>query len=320
MYPVGGATQIAASIEPAIERNGGNIITSAEVAGILIEKERACGVRMSDGREFRAPLVISDAGARNTFQRLIREPNAALSQIRGELDSVPPSMAHLSLYVGVRKTAAELGLDGTNLWISPSAEHDANLERFIKDPSAPFPVVFISFPSAKDPEFEQRHPGRATLEAITTAPYDWFERWENTRWKRRGADYDAFKSELAARLQAELEKYVPAVAGQIDHAELSTPLSTRNFMNYERGEAYGISATPARFAMRGLKPRTPIRQLYLTGQDVVSLGVTGALFGGVVCASAILGRNLMGDVSKPFTVPGQVGRLVSPPGKKCVTM
>jgi hypothetical protein len=31
---------------------------------------------------------------------------------------------------------------------------------------------------------------------------------------------------------------------------------------------------------------------------VVSLGVTGALFGGVVCASAILKRNLMSAVGK----------------------
>ena len=70
-------------------------------------------------------------------------------------------------------------------------------------------------------------------------------------------------------------------------------------MNYERGESYGLSATPERFRLRCLTPRTPIRNLYLTGQDVVSLGVTGALLGGVVTASAILGRNLMATLSKP---------------------
>jgi all-trans-retinol 13,14-reductase len=302
IYPIGGAAQIAASIEPVIASAGGQIVTSAEAAAVIVEKERAAGVRMADGREFRSPIVISDAGVRNTLG-LIREPNDAVRRLRTELDAIPPSMAHLSLYVGIRQTAAELGLNGTNLWISPSPDHDANLERYTKGPSAPFPLVFISFPSAKDPEFEQRHPGRATLEVITTAPYSWFEKWEDTRWKRRGADYDALKSELAARLQAELEKHVSAVAGKIDYAELSTPLSTRNFMNYERGEAYGLSATPARFAVRGLKPQSPIRRLYLTGQDVVSLGVTGALFGGVVCASSILRRNLLSAVSKPLPKP-----------------
>jgi len=54
--------------------------------------------------------------------------------------------------------------------------------------------------------------------------------------KRRGEDYEAFKLELAARLQQELERHVPALAGKIDYAELSTPLSTLHFMNHRRGE------------------------------------------------------------------------------------
>jgi all-trans-retinol 13,14-reductase len=92
---------------------------------------------------------------------------------------------------------------------------------------------------------------------------------------------------------------VPAVRGKLDIAELSTPLSTRHFMNYQRGEAYGVSATPARFGLRCLTPHTPVRNLYLTGQDVCTLGVTGAMMGGVLTASAVLGRNLVSVVSKP---------------------
>ena len=294
-YPVGGAARIAETIAPAIQRNGGKIVISAEVQEILIDQGKTIGVKMADGREFRAPIVISDAGARNTFTRLVREPQPILR----DLEQVPGSFAHLSLYVGVKQTARELGLTGTNLWIYPSADHDGNFTRFLADPAAPFPVVYISFPSAKDPAFEQNHPGRATLEAVVFAPYDWFVQWEESRWKRRGAGYDAFKGELAARIQAAVERHVPAVAGHIDHAELSTPLTTRHFMNYPQGEAYGLAATPQRFRLRSLTPHTSIRNLYLTGQDVASLGVAGALFGGVITASAVLGRNLMSVVTKP---------------------
>jgi all-trans-retinol 13,14-reductase len=295
-YPVGGAGSIAQTIAPIIEQRGGQVVVSAEVGEIIIKSGKAEGVRMADGREFRSSTVISDAGARNTFERLVR----AEQPLRSELRRIPPSMAHLSLYVGVKQSAAELGLNGTNLWVHPTPNHDTNFARFVKDPSAPFALLFISFPSAKDPDFERKYPGRATLEVVTLAPYDWFARWEGSRWKRRAEDYEAFKKELATRLQSELERLVPAVAGKIDHAELSTPLTTRHFMNYERGEAYGLAATPERFISRSLTPRTSVPGLYLTGQDVATLGVAGALFGGVATASAVLGKNLAGKI-KPRT-------------------
>ena len=293
-YPVGGASRIHDTIRPVIERSGGQVVVGAEVTCLLMEKQRTIGVRMADGREFRADAVISDAGARNTFERLVPGPRA----ITEALARMPQSMAHLSLYVGLKHTAAELGLSGTNLWVHPTPDHDANLDRFTSDPTAPFPLLFFSFPSAKDPEFTSRHPGHATIEVVTIVPYAPFERWEDSRWRHREPDYDVFKASLAARLQAELERHVPAVAGRIDHAELSTPLSTRHFMNYARGEVYGVAATPARFLSRVLGPRTPIANLYLSGQDVSSLGVTGAMFGGALAASAVLGRNMVSRMTK----------------------
>lgn len=43
---------------------------------------------------------------------------------------------------------------------------------------------------------------------------------------------------------------------------------------------------------------TGIAGLYLTGQDTLSCGFTGALFAGVIASQAILGRNVMGDLVK----------------------
>jgi len=141
---------------------------------------------------------------------------------------------------------------------------------------------------------------------VAPAPYGWFAQWADTRWKKRGAEYDRLKQGLAQRLRNELEQRVPSVRGYIDYSELSTPLTTRHFANYQHGEIYGSSAVPARFRWRGLGARTPVRNLYLTGADVTTLGVTGALFGGVVTASLVLGRNLMAVVTRP--VPMRVSR------------
>jgi all-trans-retinol 13,14-reductase len=307
-YPVGGAGVIAAAMAKQIEQHGGSVVTSAEVASIIVENGRAAGVRMapdrgSGPREFRAPLVISDAGAANTFERLLPRDLPAINlpaveRLRTKLRGIAASTAHVSLYLGLSKSDAELGLKGTNQWICSSFDHDASVDRFARDIDAPFPCVYLSFPSAKDPDFARRHPGKSTIDAIVLLSYSAFAQWSETRWKKRGSDYDALKERLAARLRAEIVRQVPAVEAHIEHAELSTPLTTRHFMNYEQGEDYGLSAAPVRYATRELGARTPIRGLYLTGQDVASLGVVGALFGGVVSASAALGRNLFSVVQK----------------------
>ena len=302
-YPVGGAGSIAAAMVPLLQAHGGAVVTGAEVAEILLEAGRADGVRMSDGREFRSGVVVSDAGAGNTFERLLPAALPALASFRATLRTLPPSTAHVSLYAGLSQSDAALGLNGTNQWVFPSFDHDANVERFARDIEAPFPGVYLSFPSAKDPDFPRRHPGRSTVEAIAMAPYAAFAGWAESRWKRRGEEYDALKQRLADRLRAELERQVPAVAGNIAYTELSTPVTTQHFMNYANGEIYGIAATPERYAVRELGARTPLRGLYLTGQDVASLGVVGALFGGVICASVVLGKNLMSAVTKPITKP-----------------
>jgi all-trans-retinol 13,14-reductase len=300
-YPVGGGARIAAAIAPAIEAAGGRIIHSAEVGHVLLDgAQRAVGVCMKDTRQFRAPIVVSDTGAWNTFSRLLPAQAPGCAAAMHELRSMPASVAHLCLYGGIRRSARELGFTGTNLWLFPEADHDANVARFLRDPSAPFPVLFVSFPSAKDPDFERRHPGRATLEAICPVPYEWFRGWEETRWQRRGHEYDDFKRALAERMRLQLEERLPSVRGQFEVAELSTPLSTRHFLNYSRGEIYGVGALPRRFQLRCLTPRTGVKNFYLTGQDVALLGVSGALVGGVLTASAILGRNLMGRLTKPF--------------------
>jgi all-trans-retinol 13,14-reductase len=95
-----------------------------------------------------------------------------------------------------------------------------------------------------------------------------------------------------------LEREVPRIAGKIAYFELSTPLSTRHFSGYDEGEIYGIEHTPARFRERALRPKTGLKGFYLTGQDVCTAGVAGALFGAVLSASAILGRNLLGEISR----------------------
>jgi all-trans-retinol 13,14-reductase len=192
----------------------------------------------------------------------------------------------------MERTPDDAPLDPANLWVHPTADLDGNWTRFASDPGAPFPFLFISFPSAKDPTFQSRYPGRETIEVMTLAPYDWFVKWAGTAWKHRAAEYDELKQCFAERLLADLRRHVPQCAGRIDTCELSTPLSTRHFANAPNGETYGLAHTPARFAARAIGPRTPIANLFMTGQDTATVGVFGAFAGAIGTASAILHRNL----------------------------
>ena len=297
-YPVGGAWRIADTIIPRIRATGGEVFTYARVREILVRNGRACGVRMDDGHEIESRCVISDAGAVNTFTRLLPGEATRAHGYDALLAKVKPSIGHLGVYIGLEATAAELGLPKTNYWIYPSNDYDGTLAKFEADPTGPFPAVYISFPSAKDPDFERRHPGRATIEIVAPAPWEIFAPWADRTWGKRGDDYEALKQSYGERLLGHLYDKVPQVRGRIAYWEVSTPLSMQWFCGWERGELYGLDHDPSRLQQRWLRPRTRVPGLWLTGQDIMSCGVSGAMMGGLAAATSIAGLRRMGPVMK----------------------
>lgn len=285
-FPVGGCQRIAETIIPVIEKAGGAVAVRAGVDEVIVENGKAVGVLMEDGTRIDAPMVISGAGYLNSFGKLLNQDvqkAIGFSPNKG----VPPSTSHICLYIGLKHNLRDLGIGNTNYWVYPHNDHDRGVKEYLEDPSKPFPVTYISFPSLKDPEWDERYPGKSTIEMITLAPYEWFEKWEDERWKHRGEDYEAYKEELSQRLLKELYKQFPQLEGKIDYYELSTPLSTKHFVHYDKGEIYGLDHTPERFRMQELRPKTPIKNYYLTGQDIVTVGIGGALMSGVLTAAHV---------------------------------
>jgi all-trans-retinol 13,14-reductase len=298
-YPIGGSEEIFNTIAPSIIKSGGKTIISAAVKEILVEDGKAIGVLMADNKKILADCVVSGAGAHITFSNLLSDQNKKHISYLKKVQELPASYGHFSLYIGLQHTAEELNLPKANYWIYPNGNnHDAAIEKFLQNPDEEFPVVYISFPSAKNPVFNEKYPNRATIEIISVANYDWFKEWEDTKWKKRGEDYEAFKEKIAQRLLAHLYKVEPQVQGKIDMYELSTPLSTKKFCNYNRGEIYGLDHHPERFDADYLQPKTDIKNLYLTGQDIITVGIGGALMSGVVTASAITGKNIIKQITQ----------------------
>ncbi len=299
-YPVGGASEMANTIIPVIQQGGGDVFTYADVTNILVENGRACGVRMADGHEIRSELIISNAGVINKFETLLPEAAVRKSGYPRTRQTIQPSMSHIGLYIGFKGTAAELGLPKTNFWIYPDEHHDRNVERFLDNTDSEFPVVYISFPSAKDPSYLSRYPDTATVEIVAPTTYDMFAQWKDDTWGKRGEEYEQLKQVVTDRLLEKLYEKLPQLRGKVDYVEASTPLSTDWFCRYSRGEIYGLDHTPERFDQTWLRPKTRIPGLYLTGQDILTCGVVGAMIGGLVTTLSIQGVKGAGLAKRIF--------------------
>jgi phytoene dehydrogenase-like protein len=289
-YPSGTARGIAEGARRVVEATGGAVRVRAEVERILVERGRAVGVRLAGGEVLRAPVVISDAGARATYLRLLGED--APVPFRDELRAIPRGMAHVSLYLGLSRSAAELGVRGENLWIHDELEQDRMWDRGAELLEGKAPQVYVSFPSMKDPEARSH-----TAEIIAGVDAGLFQRWSGTGWMRRGEDYQALKDRIADGLLRTVERRLPGLSRLVVHRELSTPLTTEHFTGHPGGEIYGLPATPERFSRPWLGARTPVKGLFLTGADALMLGIGGTLLSGLVCTAAVAGTSTFGRVT-----------------------
>ena len=161
-------------------------------------------------------------------------------------------------------------------------------------------MVYISFPSAKDPSYLSRYPDTATVEIVAPTTYDMFAQWKDDTWGKRGEEYEQLKQVVTDRLLEKLYEKLPQLRGKVDYVEASTPLSTDWFCRYSRGEIYGLDHTPERFDQTWLRPKTRIPGLYLTGQDILTCGVVGAMIGGLVTTLSIQGVKGAGLAKRIF--------------------
>ncbi|KAJ1091606.1 hypothetical protein NDU88_004724 [Pleurodeles waltl] len=307
-YPRGGASEIAFSLIPVIDKSGGAVLNKAPVQRILLDSQgKACGVSVhAKGQEpvnIFAPVVISDAGIFNTYEKLLPNEVQSLPGIRSQLSMVHHGVAGISLFLGIRGTKEELGLTATNYFVFPDKDINELEVRYCsanrEDAAGNIPMVFVASPSAKDPTWAERFPGRSTLTVLTFASYEWFEEWKDENVKKRGVDYDGLKNMFADSMIQTVTKLFPNIQDKIDCISTGTPLSNQHYIAASRGEWYGANHGMDRFTVEvtaALRAKTPIENLYLTGQDVFLCGFTGALYGGLLCASSVLGRSIFLDL------------------------
>jgi len=223
-------------------------------------------------------------------------------------NEIEASAQHFQVFVGFKKSSEELQLPSYNYWMLglPSSaieknnyDYDAFLTQFYKDPLHAPMMGFMSFPSAKDPLYKEHYgDNKATCVIITEIPTYHFEKWAHEESGNRGADYEQLKKQIGDRLIEEcLFKHFPQCRENISKVEYGTPLSSQHYLGCYSGESYGLMHSIKRYfdfdIGRALVPKTPIPGLYLTGQDLVSAGWSGAFRAGILTAESILGYHEM---------------------------
>ncbi|MCI0654657.1 MAG: hypothetical protein L0Y39_09300, partial [Methylococcaceae bacterium] len=182
-------------------------------------------------------------------------------------------------YLGFSESPARLGFRGENCWIYSGYDHDAMFSDRDSVREARIRNCFLSFPSLKDPASSGH-----TAELITFVDRESFKKWSGGRWRHRGDDYTEVKRQIAAALIEFVDLRFPGFANLVDYCEVSTPLSTADFTGHRDGCIYGLPGIPEKLAARWLRPRTPVKNLYLTGSDIAGHGIVGALMGGILTA------------------------------------
>ena len=290
-FPQGGSGQISRMIEEKIRANRGEIRVSQSVEEILVENDRAVGVRVTDTSgaqpvtyEERAPIIVSGAGASETYNRLLPAQGRTGKLTKPIRESIA-RMGNGGTAVIVYLTLDHYpeGIDGSNIWINEGAGSQTPAELTTSLLNGTPQTAFVSFPGLKAGD---QH---ATAEIVSFVEAGAFRAWEDTMKGERGSDYDLLKSTMARGLIALVDRNLPGFADAVRYEEVATPLSIEHYTSHSQGCFYGLPLTPQRLNAGLTTPDTPIPGLFLTGQDAGFPGIVGATMAGWTSACRILG-------------------------------
>lgn len=291
-YPAGGGGAIAKAFTKAIKQHGGEVITRARVAKILVRGDKdngqVYGVQLDDGRQILAPQVVSNADPGKTYQLVDQQYLGA--KLLKRLQRTTYSVASLNMFLIIDADLRKMGLDSGNIWYADRPDLNAIWRELMEgDPMAnpEFPGMFISSPTLKDPAgFDGRY---HSLETVTFIPYQYFSAFENSTTGRRPEAYLQLKQRLAEKVLRTLEGRIPGIRDAIVKWELGTPLTNSYYVEGTLGNCYGTEKVLSQMGPMAFRPKTDIPGLYLCGSSTLSHGVMGAINSGINTAAQILG-------------------------------
>lgn len=223
-WPRGGALEFARSIEQRYRELGGSVQYRSRVAKILTRDGRATGIKLDDGSEHHADIVISNADGRKTIMELLDNrfvDDAVKAQCAPMSDEV---LFGVQVYLGVNR---DLSREPTSMImlldepVSLAAHTCRELE-----------MQLYGFDSSMAPD------GKGVIKVEFSSRYSY--------WKELSADrqrYDEAKQELASRVIALLEqRYFSGLRQQVEVIDVATLPTWERFT----GGTMGLGIYPTR--------------------------------------------------------------------------
>ena len=264
--PVGGSLEFARSIERRYLELGGTIQYRAPVREVVIEDNRAVGVRLANGDVHRADTVVSAADGHSTIYEMLggRYVDDTVRSYYSDLHTFAP-MVHVAL--GVARTFENEPVVVNIPLNSPVTLGGVRVSRL--------PVEFL----AHDPTMAPR--GKTVLRLMLRTDYDYWK-----RASREPKDYADAKEAVAAMIVSALNEKYKGFADQVEMRDVATPLSFERYTGNWRGNWGGWLITEKTIASFHMQKTLPgLDRFYMVGQWVEP--------GGGVPSVALSGRQLV---------------------------
>jgi len=280
-FPIGGSSQLGQDLADRYLSLGGEIHCRARVDKILVEHapngrgdHRAVGVRLQDGSEHRADIVISAADGRSTVFDML-EGRYLDDTVRAYYRELLPAASVVKISLGVARD-----------WSAEPSTVDFPLRQPITLGNVPHERLVLKH-YCFDPTMAP--PGKSALGVWCQGDYDY---WKELRTDRE--QYRAAKKEVAEQVIAALEERYPGFRETIEVVDVATPLTYERATANWRGAYSGWALTTRKVNMimsQGMSKTLPgLDRFYMIGQWVEP--------GGGVDLSAASGRDVIKDICR----------------------
>jgi prolycopene isomerase len=270
-YCRGSFQSLADALVAALEEHGGELVLRSPVRRIRVEGGRVAGVVLENGQHVAAPLVVSNADARQTVDELVGAEHFP-PRFRRRLAAATSSVSALVVYA-----ATSLDLRGAGLahetFLYPSADHEA---AYALEADGVPGWASLTVPTLADASLAP--PGEHLIVLTTLVATS------------RATPWNAAKPQLAKALLARAERRLPGLAGALRFAEAATPRTLERYTRNGDGAIYGFDVTPRQVGPGRLDNQTPLPGLLLAGHWTrPGGGVVGVIHSGLRTARLALG-------------------------------